>query len=180
MEFYKLGDHMWEVGTPSMVALFIEDVTQKFLDDVKMSLSNIGIGANTIQTIFFTKLKFGAVLIEEGEYFRPEYWDEPPTHITEVEDKSMGVLFELLKEKRWDGVWYKNIITDDMKSVEVEFDGLANHVVGFTANEDGFGFVSTKEDVEHPLMFFKTICNTKDENETETVLIDAAKPNTTD
>ena len=160
MKFYKVGDHMWEVGTPVMVAIFIEDVTQDFLDDTEMALTKTGIEPNTIQTIFFPRLKFGAILIEEGTYFKPEYWYEPPEAITDMEDKVMGVIFETLHDKRWDGMWYQNTVAEDMESIEKHFDGLANHVLGHTANDDGFGFVSTKDDVEHPLMFFKTIDNT--------------------
>lgn len=176
MKFYKVGDRMWEIGSPVMIILFIEDVEQEFLDGVKKALSGIDIEPETIQTIFFPKLKFGAVLIEEGRYFNERYWDHPPDDITEMEDKTMGVLFEELAGKRWDGLWYKHLISEDLASLEVEFDGLADHELGYAANASDFGFVSTKENVEEPIMFFKTILDTEEEPETELVLNDAVEP----
>ncbi|MCM1218683.1 MAG: hypothetical protein NC548_29700 [Lachnospiraceae bacterium] len=166
MNFYKCdcADDIWEIGSPVIIGIFIEDATQELLNSVKENMSEV-IEPASIHTIFFTETAFGALIVDEGYSFKAEHWDSPPDDITKMEDECIGILFKLLDGKRWDALWFKNLFSDDMTSMEKEFDGLANHVIGYTSNDDKFCFVSTNDKDNAVLLFFKNMFGVVDEAE---------------
>lgn len=150
MVLYKVSETAWESGDPALVAVFIEYADQSLLDKLKDQIAQAGIDKSTIHTLLFTRLKFGIIIVEEGT-FKTEYSDNPPDNITAIEDNVMGLLLEELVDYRWDALWYK----DFFSTLDDDFIGLANHIVGFTDNYVDFCYVSTKDKPDEPILFFK-------------------------
>lgn len=150
MTLYKVSETAWESGDPALVAIFIENTDQGLLDKLKNQIVQAGIDEDTVHTLFFVRLKFGIIFIEEGT-FKAEYSDNPPDHITAMEDNIMGLLLEGLVDYRWDALWYK----DFFSTLDEDFIGLANHMVGFTDNYVDFCYVSTEDKPDEPILFFK-------------------------